>query len=236
MKYLKVVVPLLFVVALLSVAMPISADQPGTNEDPFGGPPSRGSGDGTSPRKAIFNGGIWAGTTNLDAATSERPRELQNCATLNIPAGPRRWFKSDTWRNARLDITVQDQPQWGAATGYFSGTNEDQTGVGRDGLLLVVYDPDNLRPNFAFPAPNAALLTVNVSGSGGALRSFSGGEPRGISVFSISGHIVAHGRNSNRPDVLLFAEGRWDGWVYYFVLNLMPWNQDIKTCTIRIRD
>ena len=88
MKLLKVIIPALFLVALFGVAIPVSADLPGTNEDPFGGYPITGaipggegivakfglspfgyalpggipsfrSGDGTTPRRAINISGIW---------------------------------------------------------------------------------------------------------------------------------------------------------------------------------
>ena len=92
MKFLRTLIPLLFLSALFVVALPAAADQPGSNEDPFGGYPITGaipggegivakfglspygyalsggipsfkSGDGTTPRRAINISGAW-GTLN----------------------------------------------------------------------------------------------------------------------------------------------------------------------------
>jgi hypothetical protein len=104
----------------------------GTNEDPFGGLPLYGtekptgmnsliqlgvggdvpvsggkpsdkSGDGTSPRKAIYIGSAWAAQSpakgfQIDAG--EHPQEIPSCVTLKIPAGQNRWFKFDSWMYA----------------------------------------------------------------------------------------------------------------------------------------
>jgi hypothetical protein len=89
MKFLRLFISLLFLTGLIVVAFPVSADAPGTNEDPFGGypinntipgaigakarfgespfggylppggVPSFKSGDGTTPRRAINISGIW---------------------------------------------------------------------------------------------------------------------------------------------------------------------------------
>jgi hypothetical protein len=90
MKFLKALGALCFLITLCIVAIPVSADLPGANEDPFGGYPITGtipngegivakfglspfgyalpggvpsfqSGDGTTPRRAINISGLWAG-------------------------------------------------------------------------------------------------------------------------------------------------------------------------------
>jgi len=53
MKNMKWIIPLAVVVVLLMVALPAAAD------DPFGGPPSKTSGNGTTTWGAIYIGGTW---------------------------------------------------------------------------------------------------------------------------------------------------------------------------------
>lgn len=249
MKYLKVLVPVLVVVAMLVIALPAGAQGPvkiatgegmksvfvraaGTNEDPFGGlpintssglgaaskfgmggpgvfaapggKPSDKSGDGTSPRKAIFIGGAWAmgpavgGNVGYRAA-NENPEELPSCATVKSPAGVSRWFKMDTWQNKKLQIWLDDELNtatapsgsavFGAGDNWMVGLNQQSAWavngwdwvIGApanpyyaDGWVLAVYDPTNMQPNFAYEAPNATLYTTAVSGSGSLRRSGQG--------------------------------------------------------------
>lgn len=174
MKYLKLLVPVLALAALLLVAVPAMADQPGTNEDPFGGLPIPGcgyvqngnqwlmqdyacpggipsnkSGDGTSPRKAIYIGGIWqdVGFGGKDPRHS-KPNELANCSTVKIPAGTSRWFKADSWvfgpdgNKYSNQFWVDDELDgatkpsgsavFGAASNYTLGLNNNSPFIGNN--------------------------------------------------------------------------------------------------------
>jgi hypothetical protein len=118
---------------MLAVTNPVAADQPGTNEDPFGGHPITGAlgpeaGEGIvakfglSPFGYAWPGGVPSnksgdGTTprraiNIGGIWGGRgdiPLELSNCATLKIPAGAGRWFKLDTWSDRRVRIWLDDE-------------------------------------------------------------------------------------------------------------------------------
>ncbi len=132
MRSFLVMILLLVACAIFFAAAPARADQPGTNEDPFGGNPiivfnpeggvgivakfgfspsggplpggipSRNSGDGTSPRRSINITGLWS-------ERGDPPTELVNCATLNIPAGNYRWFKLETYGDRRVHIWVDEE-------------------------------------------------------------------------------------------------------------------------------
>jgi hypothetical protein len=114
----------------------------GTNEDPFGGLPIVGSekpaamssliqlgangdvplsggipsdksGDGTSPRKAIYIGSAWAAqspTKGFVIDAGEHPQEIPSCVTLKIPAGQNRWFKFDSWAWAPTKLNINGYP------------------------------------------------------------------------------------------------------------------------------
>jgi hypothetical protein len=260
------------------LALPAAADQPGTNEDPFGGLPitgavpdaggragivakfglcpwgcplpggfpSKNSGDGASPRKAIYIGGIWAGI-------SWDPVELRNCATVKIPAGSARWFKLDTWKDRRVRIWLDDEESsatqasgsavFGAADMYMWGTapgdawqknalDGSQVENFLEGFVMAVYDPDNLRPNFAFAPPNAAILTLNADERGFLQRG-----PDNLSLKEITGAGI-HGYGSYNPGMpnhLLWYEGQFDGWVYVRVSNQMIWDGVASVCSQRVR-
>jgi hypothetical protein len=100
-----------------------------------GGIPSSMSGDGSTPRKAIYIGGAWADAavnpwcsfvwdSNThdtyvykcrNYAAGETPYEIPACATVKIPAGSSKWFKLDTWwkdtagRKLRTQIWLDDE-------------------------------------------------------------------------------------------------------------------------------
>ena len=222
----------------------------GTNEDPFGGlpintssglgaaskfgvggpgvfaapggKPSDKSGDGTSPRKAIFIGGAWAmgpavgGNVGYRAA-NENPEELPSCATVKSPAGVSRWFKMDTWQNKKLQIWLDDELNtatapsgsavFGAGDNWMVGLNQQSAWavngwdwvIGApanpyyaDGWVLAVYDPTNMQPNFAYEAPNATLYTLTTSGTG-SLRRSGQGAPLADSSRGVSGTGIIYG-------------------------------------------
>jgi hypothetical protein len=266
---------LLLVSFTIFLAVPAWADQPGTNEDPFGGNPiivfnpeggegivakfglspsggplpggipSRTSGDGTSPRRAINITGIWG-------ATGDPPPELVNCATLNIPAGNYRWFKLETYADRRVHIWVDDEiagatnasgeSARGATEQYMLGTapgdawqskalDDSQTENYLYGFVMAVYGPDNLNPMWAFSPPNAALLSVNVDSKGELLNG-----PYNVSVKDATGAgIQGYGSNNwAEPKHLLWYEGHFGGWVFVSVYNQMIWDGTASVCSQRV--
>lgn len=324
MKYLKVLVPLLVIVALLVMALPAGAQGPrpvfvrtaGTNEDPFGGfpigyianaaadrvgvtalfgyapwatiipggVPSDKSGDGTSARKAVYIGGAWANQSvsgNVGGrAANENPREIPSCATVKIPAGTSRWFKTDSWvraaggQNLKLQVWLDDElntatapsgsATWGAADNYMWGANGESPWVTNgwdiypwstgyqygnplvDGYVMAIYDPTNMKPNYAFAPPNATLYTLAYSAAGSPRRSCQGpgcDNGRGISgtgIINPSGTNIGgsqiHGYgswNKNQPSHLLWWEGVQDGWVHVRVYNQMIWDGVATVCSYR---
>lgn len=275
MKIFRMITAIFLFGVTILFAAPAAADQPGTNEDPFGGfpilgtvpggigivakfglspwgtplpggVPSRNSGDGTSPRRAIYISGIWG------EPGGENPPELSNCALVGIPAGNYRWFKLETWRDRRVRIWVDDQPVpsgkpsdssvWGAADEYMLGTasgdawqknalDRSQTENFINGFVMAVYDPDNLKPMWAFDPPNAAILSVNTNSQGELLRG-----PDGISVQDSTGAGIEGyaSFNPSEPRHLLWYEGRFNGWVYVSVFNQMIWDGAARVCSQRV--
>ena len=293
MKFLRTLISLLFLIGLIVVAMPVSADTPGRNEDPFGGYPITGaipggegivakfglspfgyalpggipsfkSGDGTTPRRAINISGLWAGPSlsfpGLAASESPEPvtlqpvQELPNCAILKIPAGKARWFKLEAYADRRTQIWLDDElnsatqasgrSTFGAADQYMLGTapndgwqmnalrnSTPQTPNFLEGFVMAVYDPDNLKPMWAFQAPNAAILSVNTDERGLLLSG-----PDNISITDATGAGI-HGYGSHNPNVtghLLWYEGRFGGWVFVMVYNQMIWDGTASVCSQRI--
>ncbi len=248
---------------------PVYVVSAGTNEDPFGGfpktsrkfsdtgllpggTPSINSGDGSSPRKAIYIGGPWA--PDLTPTEGERPA----CATVKLPAGTSRWFKADTWKDRQLIFWLDDELNdatkpsgsavFGAADNYMSGTasgglwqknayfdSPNSSGwkgasPSMEGYVMAIYDPDSLYPNRNFDPPNAAILTLNVSGSGSLRRSLGN-----VSLSGIVG-TVPHGfgqYNFGEPRHLLWYDGHFDGFVYTRVYNQMVWDGVVSVCSYR---
>jgi len=278
-KSLKILIPLFVLCALVVLAVPAVADQPGNNEDPFGGvsigngsvvdgvgivakfgmspfgyvlpgsTPTRASGNGTSPRRAINISGIWG----IPPGEGLNPPELANCSTVRIPAGNFRWFKLEAYGDRRTRIWLNDEldgatkssgsATFGAADRDMLGTapgdgwqvnalsgHGDQSENFLEGFVMAVYDPDNLRPNYAFEAPNAALLSVNVDARGMLLHG-----PDNLSVKDVTGAGI-HGYGSYNPFEpahLLWYEGQWDGWVFISVYNQMVWDGTMTVCSQR---
>ena len=293
MKFLRAIILFLLLIALFVVAIPVSADAPGTNEDPFGGYPITGtipngvgivakfglspsgyalpggipsfrSGDGTTPRKAINISGLWAGASlsfpGLLASESPEPvtlypqQELPNCATLKIPAGNARWFKLESYGDRRTQIWLDDElggatkpsgsAVFGASDQYMLGTapgdgwqmnalrdSVPQTPNFLEGFVMAVYDPDNLKPMWAFKPPNAAILSVNTDERGLLLSG-----PDNISIADATGAGI-HGYgcyNRNVTNHLLWYEGRFSGWVFVMVYNQMIWDGTASVCSQRV--
>jgi hypothetical protein len=245
-KMRNLVILLIILIAL--AANTASAATPGTNEDPFGGLPVREtefgtllpggvpsalSGDGSTPRKAIYI--------------------ADDCATLRFQAGKARWFKLDAWGDKQQTLWLDDelasatQPSgsavWGAAHNYMVGTapgdgwrvnaylqadaaNENL----RHGYVMAVYDPDSLRPLNYFSPPNAAILSVNTDARGFLLNG-----PTNLSIADTSGARI-HGLgafNRAQPSHLLWYEARFTGWVFVLVYNQMIWDDTASVCAAR---
>ncbi len=279
-KSLKRAVPLWVFVLTFVITAPVAADQPGLNEDPFGGlpvfagietplcsvdnacrevftniimpggVPSTKSGDGTSPRGAIYIGGKWG--TTLDPASGESPPELPNCATVKIIAGNARWFKLDTWRDRRIRIWLDDeldgasQPSGaavrGAADKYMMGSAPDDVRQSNlfgdrqgpnsiEGFVMAIFGPESLRPNDMFKPPNATILTHDLDNDVLA----SNGSSKNAVSYADSSDIVGYGSvNPHMPNHLLLYEGHFDGWVYVLVYNQMIWDGFASVCSQRI--
>jgi hypothetical protein len=245
MKWRNAAILLTILIAL--AANTASAATIGTNEDPFGGLPIRDefgailpgglpsalSGDGTTPRKAIYI--------------------ADDCATLRFQAGKARWFKFDAWGDKQQQIWLDDalagatapsgSSVWGAALDYMIGTapgdgwranaypmadaaNENL----RHGYVLAVYDPDSLRPLNYFTPPNAAILSVN-TGARGFLRY----GPDNISIAdAVGARIHGYGAfNRAQPSHLLWYEARFSGWIFILVYNQMIWDDTASVCAAR---
>jgi hypothetical protein len=218
-----------------------------------GGTPSDASGNGVSPRAAINISGAWA------AGKVPTEAEIPTCTTLTIPAGVSRWFKAATWKDRQLIVWLDDELDgatrpsgsaiFGGASGYMAGTASGgkwqsnayfdspnsqtgyarATGPSRDGYVMAIYDPDALQPNGEFAPPNAFILTVNTSGSGGLLRSKGN-----VSVGSVGGGPHGFGQfNFGEPQHLMWYDGHFDGWVYIRVINQMVWNGTATVCSYR---
>lgn len=182
------------------------------------------------------------------------PLELPNCATLVIPAGTARWFKLETYRDRRTQIWLDDEPsgatsasgfaRFGAAARYMRGTAPGdawqvnalsnsalQTPNFLEGFVMAIYDPDNLKPFWAFRPPNAAILSVNTDARGLLLPG-----PDGVTIEQATGAGV-HGyanHNPNVPQHLLWYEGRFHGWVFVMAYNQMIWDGFASVCSQRV--
>jgi hypothetical protein len=234
--------------------------------DEGGGIPNFASGDGTSIRKAVYVGGAWstsnysvnrnASNLTLGLQSGETGYELPTCATLKSPAGTSRWFKTDTWKNKKLQVWLDDELNtatapsgsavFGAADNYMFGTaagdawsanaffDSPNWSSYNEGYVMAIYDPDNLKANNAYVAPNAAILTVNVSGTGSP-RRFGNGSYAGVSIAGGGfGGIHGYGQwNPNQPSHMLWYESVFDGWTYIRVYNQQIWDGVVSVCTYR---
>jgi hypothetical protein len=107
-----------------------------------------------------------------------------------------------------------------------------------EGFVMSIYDPNNMRPNYAYDPPNAALYTTSYTAGGGVRRSGQGVVPpgAGASVSVIIGEFYIHGYaqyNPVQPNHLLWWEGVMDGWVHARVFNQMIWDGVVTVCSYR---
>jgi hypothetical protein len=111
-------------------------------DDPFGGPPTKDSGNGTTTRGAIY---------------------INEC-TNSIAFAPNSvlWFKVDAWLYHKLLVWLDDDPHDSAAK-YFEGSTSDQSPNLVNGFWLKVYPPEALGPNYAYrdQKHRADLLTTD---------------------------------------------------------------------------
>jgi hypothetical protein len=243
---------ILLIILIALAVNTTSAATVGTNEDPFGGLPIREtefgailpggvpsalSGDGSTPRKAIYI--------------------ADDCATLRFQAGKARWFKLDAWGDKQQQIWLDDELEkaivpsgsavWGAAHNYMIGTapgdgwranaypNADAGNENlRHGYVMAVYDPDALRPlNVFSPTPyngNAAILAVNTDARGFLLNG-----PTNLSIADAAGaRIHGYGAfNRAQPSHLLWHSATYSGWVFVQVYNQMIWDDTASVCAAR---
>jgi hypothetical protein len=223
-----------------------------------GGKPSTNSGDGTSPRKSIYIGGAWT-------SVQSDQQELPTCTTLKVPAGTSRWFKMDTWYGKKLQVWLDDELNtatapsgsavFGAADNWFSGLTPGSAWAKNsfgdspeanpnlfEGFVLAILDSDNMKPNYAYAPPNAALYTVGTSASGSPLRSGQGVSPVPDRI-SLTGIIYSGMPTSNtsgygtwnkaQPSHLIWWEGAGDGWYHARVYNQMIWDGVATVCSYR---
>lgn len=218
-----------------------------------GGKPSDKSGDGTTPRKSVYVGGAWAAGPSVGGmvgyrAANENPVELPSCVTIKSPAGTSRWFKMDTWKNKKLQVWLDDELNtatapsgsavFGAGDSYMWGLNAQSAWVKNgwdiypwvgeswvEGWVMAIYDPNNMRPNFEYEPPNAALYTTN-----NVRNRFL------VSQSGVIGESSIHGYgeyNPNQKSHLLWYEGNFDGWVHARVYNQMIWDGVVTVCSYR---
>lgn len=259
MKYLKLIVPLAIVVLMLMIALPAAAD------DPFGGPPSRTSGNGAS---------TWAAVYIANTCSAKQ----------SLPAGGAMWFKYDTVKSVDTETYVDDVPKFGAAYNYFNKVTpkygNSNGGDGNDirlgirqypptwatkeqaqadywgnndaafdhGFAARLYDPANIKNmDYYWPTPNNALLTTR-NGSrarvADTVGSYGGWNRGGASMLTIGvygeggGYSMLYHYDIKMADGqthLLSARNHQDGWVYMRVYNAMIWDNDMMACTNYIR-
>lgn len=251
MKYMKFIIPLAIVAVMLMVALPAAAD------DPFGGPPSRTSGNGTSTWAAIYIKGTCT-------------------ARATLPAGASRWHKFDATKEFDQELYIDDVPKFGAAFNYFDGVDpkygNSDGGNGNDirlgirqypptwqtkeqaqsdywgnsgrafdhGLAGRVYDPDNIiQMNYFWPTPNNKLLTTRTGSQarvGDTEGGYNGYNRGGLTI------AVTHGWLRHYPikmadgqTHLLSGRYHFDGWVYLRAYNAMIWDNDYTACDNEVR-
>lgn len=194
-KYIAIIFTLI-VIALTAVTA--------RADDPFGGPASGTSGNGTTTQSAIYIG--------------------EQCSpAITFPSGSFRWFKVDAWDDYKLQIWLDDVPLWGGAYKYFENnpdlTRSDQSPNLLNGYWLRIYAPDSLGPNYGYndQQHRADLLTTT-----------NGIRPDGTEVNYVgmanTNRFVAH---------LLWYEARFNGWVYVRVENRMMWDDSAMVCSHR---
>jgi hypothetical protein len=248
MNKLTIVIAVFVVLVLLLSVSAAGAGAPGTNVDPFGGlpvfdansviqqggVPSALSGDGSTPRAAIYI--------------------ANDCATMKFTAGKATWFKLDAWSNKRQQIWLDDEladatvpsgsAVWGAADKYMLGNTpggawnvnaypqaDFQNANFINGFVMAIYDPDSLRPLNTFAPPNAAILSVNVDKNG-----FLQNSPFNVKIADAVGARIHGFANYNKmqPSHLLWYEANFAGWVFVQVYDQMIWDNNASVCAKRV--
>ncbi len=115
---------------------------PAFADDPFGGPATQNSGNGTTTWGAIY---------------------INDCTpAITFAPNSALWFKVDAWRYHKLQIALADIPH-DSASKFFEGTTSDQSPNLVNGFWLKVYPPETLGPNYAYrdQKHRADLLTTS---------------------------------------------------------------------------
>jgi len=175
--------------------------------------------------------------------------------------------RTQIWVDDELDGATKPSGSavFGAADKYFWGTAPNDPWQANvfdgynamdpneiNGYFMVVYDPDALQPNYAFAPPNAALFTLDVSGSGSLRRSCSAaayaglpcvpaskGGPSSNAGTSLAGMLGGMNKingatfDPHHPSHLAWTEGGYDGWVFVRVFNQMIWDGTATVCSYR---
>lgn len=199
MRHMKLLGTLMALAAIVIFAAPALAD------DPFGGPVTNTSGNGAT---------TWAAINIAE----------QCSPSLTLAAHSSRWFKADTSDDYKLQVWLDDDPQWGAASKYFENypdlPTSDQSPNLINGFWLRVYAPDALNPNYAYQdqGHRADLLTT-----WDGIRA-DGTEVPAVGFANHNQFVANH---------LLWYEARFTGWVYIRVENKMQWDGNAIVCTHR---
>lgn len=243
MKWRNVAILLIILIALVAN----TASAATLNEDPFGGLAIR------DEFGAVLPGGVPSALSG-DGATPRRAMYLGNsCVTQVFRAGKVAWFKFDAWGDKMTQLWLDDEladarapsgsAVWGAALDYMVGTAPgdawranayplaDAANANlRHGYVMAVYDPDALRPLNSFAPPNAAILSVNTDARGFLRRA-----PGNIAIAdAVSARIHGYANyNQAQPSHLLWYEARFTGWVFVLVYNQMIWDDTASVCAAR---
>jgi hypothetical protein len=190
------------------------------------------------PKEPLFLQ-VWV-DDELDGATKPSGSAVWGAAS-QYAFGVQAW---DGW-SKNLDAAGDNTSYGGARAG--AGNWNGISGPHAEGFLMTMYSPNMLQPNFAYPAPNAWLYTVN-SSSTGLSRSGPVPPPEGVApsfecqmnnnsagaLMSKCNTIIGYGQyNPSQPSHLLWYETRSDGWWHALVTNRMIWDGTASVCSYR---
>lgn len=141
MKNMKWIIPLAVVVVLLMVALPAAAD------DPFGGPPSKTSGNGTTTWGAIYVGGTWDNVRGINSyshmpVTGCFPAASQGTANSTTVGAVPGGYEPMAYFPRPQELGTNQRPQSGILTeflqpGSVKTVNNDSSQVTASGVALI---------------------------------------------------------------------------------------------------